>query len=428
MSDPLPGGWKLVKITDCMEAIIDYRGKTPQKTSVGVPLITARIVKGGRILDIEEYIAPEDYDAWMRRGLPKPGDVVITTEAPLGEVAQLDGRKVALAQRLITLRGKSDRLDNTFLKFLLQSEFVRGQIQGRGSGTTVIGIRQSELREVHLPIPPLNEQRVIAHILGSLDDKIALNRRTNRTLAELAAALFKSWFVDFDPVVAKMEGRQPFGMDAETAALFPAAFEESEIGLAPAGWRVGSILELADLLSGGTPSTSVASYWNGDVPWVSAKDVSNANGLFVLETERTISAEGVERSATKLLRKLTTVVTARGTVGSYCLLGGEMAMNQTNYGLRSKDGISHYFVFFALAQMVEQLKQHAYGTIFDTITTKAFQDLKVILPAHATIQRFERRVSPLMELILMNLQQSRTLAAIRDALLPKLMAGEIRVG
>lgn len=103
-------------------------------------------------------------------------------------------------------------------------------------------------------------------------------------------------------------------------------------------------------------------------------------------------------------------------------------MNQTNYGLRSKDGISHYFVFFALAQMVEQLKQHAYGTIFDTITTKAFQDLKVILPAHATIQRFERRVSPLMELILMNLQQSRTLAAIRDALLPKLMAGEIRVG
>jgi type I restriction enzyme, S subunit len=128
MSDIFPASWKQLPLEDCMAAIIDYRGVTPKKTTFGVPLITAKIVKGGRILDVEEYIASEVYDDWMRRGLPQSGDIVMTTEAPLGEIAQLDGRKVALAQRLITLRGKPDMLDNTYLKFLMQSEFVQHQL------------------------------------------------------------------------------------------------------------------------------------------------------------------------------------------------------------------------------------------------------------------------------------------------------------
>ena len=143
----------------------------------------------------------------MRRGLPQSGDIVMTTEAPLGEIAQLDGRKVALAQRLITLRGKPDLLDNTYLKFLMQSEFVQHQLHSRATGTTVLGIKQSELRQVTLVMPPLPEQRSIAHILGTLDDKIELNRRMNETLEALALAIFKAWFVDFDPVRAKAEGR-----------------------------------------------------------------------------------------------------------------------------------------------------------------------------------------------------------------------------
>src|SRR3989442_8805516 len=129
--------WAVRSLEDCMEALIDYRGKTPEKASIGVPLITAKIVKGGRIEKPDEFIAVDDYEPWMRRGIPKAGDVVITTEAPLGEVAQLGAERIVLAQRLIALRGKPGLLDNGFLKFLLQSEDVQDQLRARASGTTV---------------------------------------------------------------------------------------------------------------------------------------------------------------------------------------------------------------------------------------------------------------------------------------------------
>ena len=136
------------RLEDCMAAIIDYRGKTPRKTSSGIPLITAKVVKGGRIKTPTEFIAIEDYDFWMRRGIPRLGDVLITTEAPLGEVAQLCQQRVALAQRLILLRGKSEVLDNRFLKFLMQSAPVQHQLHARATGTTVLGIKQKELRQI----------------------------------------------------------------------------------------------------------------------------------------------------------------------------------------------------------------------------------------------------------------------------------------
>ena len=125
-----------VALEDCMDAIIDYRGKSPRKTIAGVPLVTAKVIKNGRIEPPDEFIAPQDFDVWMRRGLPKAGDIVMTTEAPLGEVAQLDGRQIALAQRVITLRGKPGVLDNTFLKFLLQSSSVQEELRARSTGTS----------------------------------------------------------------------------------------------------------------------------------------------------------------------------------------------------------------------------------------------------------------------------------------------------
>jgi len=193
--------WAIYKLEDCMDAIIDYRGKSPKKTTSGVPLITAKIIKDGRILPTQEYIAEEDYDSWMRRGIPQPGDIVLTTEAPLGEIAQLGFEKVALAQRVITLRGKEGLLDNRFLKYLMLSHPIQARLRARASGTTVQGIKQRELRQIELSFPEITVQKRIAHILGTLDDKIELNRRMNRTLEKMAAAIFKSWFIDFDPVI-----------------------------------------------------------------------------------------------------------------------------------------------------------------------------------------------------------------------------------
>jgi type I restriction enzyme S subunit len=173
-----------VSIDDGMEAIIDYRGKSPTKTESGIPLVTARIVKGGELLEPNEFIAEEDYDAWMRRGFPKPGDVLFTTEAPLGEVAQLDGRKVALAQRLLVLRGKPSLLDNTFLKYALTAQDVRKQINARATGSTVRGIRQRELRQVRIPVPPLTLQRDFARRVIAVEK---LKAAHSASLAELHA-------------------------------------------------------------------------------------------------------------------------------------------------------------------------------------------------------------------------------------------------
>lgn len=177
--------------------IIDYRGKTPIKSAEGIRLITAKVVKNGFILEEPaEFIEEDYYDIWMRRGLPQQWDVVITTEAPCGEVANIRTReKVALGQRLILLRAKASVLDQRYLMFALQHEPVQEQIAARSTGTTVLGIKQSELRKVLLPTPPLSEQRRIASILSAYDDLIEVNRRRVAILEETARRLFEEWFV-----------------------------------------------------------------------------------------------------------------------------------------------------------------------------------------------------------------------------------------
>ena len=273
MSFDFPKNWKQVVLEDALDALIDYRGKTPKKVDKGIPLITAKVVKSGRILPMDEFIADEDYESWMIRGIPQVSDIVVTTEAPLGEVAQIKNANVALAQRIVTLRGKVDFLENDFLLFLMQSDFVQNQLEARATGSTVKGIKQSELRKIILPIPPIVEQKCIGKILSDLDDKIHLNNQINQTLESIAQAIFKSWFIDFDPVRAKIAAKQN-GEDPElaamcaisgkseeelqqmpeedltelqaTAALFPDELVESELGEVPKGW---SITKVDDILN-----------------------------------------------------------------------------------------------------------------------------------------------------------------------------------
>ena len=271
--------WKEYKLEDALECLIYYRGKTPEKTISGIPLITAKIVKKGKIETPTEFIAKENYKSWMVRGLPKVGDIVLTTEAPLGEVAQLDNCNVALAQRIVTLRGKKDLLDNDFLLYLLQSDFIQHQLEARSSGSTVKGIKQSELRKIILKFPSLAKQKEIALKIKILDKKIQLNTQINQTLEQIAQALFKSWFVDFDPVRAKVQalsdglsleqaelaamqaisGKTPeeltalsqtqpdrYAELAETAKAFPCEMVEVDGVEVPKGWGLkpfGSLLE-----------------------------------------------------------------------------------------------------------------------------------------------------------------------------------------
>jgi type I restriction enzyme, S subunit len=233
--------WKKYKLKDVIEQFIDYRGKTPKKVSSGVPLITAKIIKNGRINEPNEFIANESYHEWMRRGFPEVGDIILTTEAPLGEVAQLNTKqKVALAQRIITLRGKKNLLDNTYLKYSLLDKKMQSRLHARASGSTVSGIKSSELRIVEIDLPPLPEQRRIAEILSSLDDKIELNLEMNKTLEQMAMLLYKRWFVDFE--FPDSEGKPYKSNGGE--------FVESELGLIPKGWEVKTIYDCADFING----------------------------------------------------------------------------------------------------------------------------------------------------------------------------------
>jgi len=319
-------------------------------------------------------------------------------------------------------------VDAGFLFYLMASDLFLEPVVRSSQGTKMPRAQWEYASLLELPMPPINIQRAIAHILGTLDDKIELNRRMNETLEQMAQALFKAWFVDFEPVRAKLEGRWQRGqslpgLPAHLYDLFPDAMD----GDVPQGWRKDNIFEIADLMGGGTPSTSNPDYWNGNIYWVSAKDVSNVTGAFILQTEKTISELGVKNSSTRILPIKATIVTARGTVGACCLLGKEMAMNQTNYGFVSKDRTYPYFVFFSLLSIVRQLRQHSYGTIFDTITTKTFQNILCILPSATIIYKFEELITPFMDLVLRNQHELLTLSRLRDTLLPNLISGKLRV-
>jgi type I restriction enzyme S subunit len=277
-----------------------------------------------------------------------------------------------------------------------------------------------------LPLPSLAEQKFITETVGTLDDRITLLRETNATLEALAQALFKSWFVDFDPVRAKLEGRAPEGMDEVTARLFPDSFEESELGLVPRGWRVQSFRETIQVIGGGTPKTSNPDFWGGDIPWFSVVDAPAITDVFVVDTEKHITEAGLNGSSTKLLPTGTTIISARGTVGRLALTGCPMTMNQSCYGLRGLAGDS-YFTYFSTKRLVEQLKQRAHGSVFDTITQESFTGVLVCFPSESPIAAFEDKIEPLMLRIRENLVQAQTLATLRDTLLPRLISGQLRL-
>src|ERR1051325_5897393 len=421
----MPTDWPTRSLEDCMGAIIDYRGKSPEKTTFGIPLVTAKIIKSGRIEKPEEFIAEPDFETWMRRGIPQKGDVVMTTEAPLGEVAQLDDQKVALAQRVITLRGKADVLDNTFLKFLLQWEPIQEQLRARSTGTTVLGIRQSELRKVSLPVPPLAEQKAIAAVLGALDDKIELNRRMNATLETIARTLFQSWFVDFDPVRAKLDGRQPTGLDPATAALFPSELEDSELGPIPKGWKVLPLPEAIAVnptrrLQPGT----VASY-------LDMKNMPTQGHCPDEVIQREFTSGTKFQNGDTLLARITSCLENGKTALVDFLAHGQVGWGSTEYMVCAPEPPLPPQFGYLLARS-DSVRAHAIQNMTGTsgrqrVPPECFGSHTLVVPPAALAIRFGETTAPFFTTIKSNTAQSRTLASFRDTLAPKILSGEIRV-
>jgi type I restriction enzyme, S subunit len=278
---------------------------------------------------------------------------------------------------------------------------------GLNSGTSVPTLNRNDLHELEVTIPPLPEQRAIASILSALDDKIELNLQMNKTLEEMAMALYKHWFVDFGPF---KDGK----------------FVESELGLIPEGWEVKKFFDLFELLSGGTPKTTVDEYWNGDICWVSAKDIGNG-GIFIDSTEKQITQLGIEKSATKMLPENTVIVVARGSVGKFGMIAKPMTMNQSCYGIFSKSTYSQPLAYLLTSSLISHFQSVAYGSVFDTITTSTFQNINVLLPNNKSMELIRKQIEPLFDKIKQNTLENSVLKEKRDSLLPKLISGDLKI-
>jgi len=398
----------------------------------GVQVIRGTNISDTRILVGEMVCITPKLADQLGNAIVHADDLVFPHRGSIGLVGIVPRNNVeryALSSSLMKLTCDRKLVEPLFLFYFFRSDNGRHELLKNAStvGTPGIGQPLSSLRSIKVPLPPLAEQKAIAAVLGALDDKIEMNRRMNATLEAMARVLFQSWFVDFDPVRAKLDGRPPAALDPGTAALFPASFQDSSLGHIPNGWETGSILRQADLLSGGTPKTDVPAYWNGDVPWASAKDVSQCGEAFLVSTERTITKQGVEESSTKIIPANATVVVARGaTTGRLTMFGHAMAMNQTCYGLRSKVG-APFALYCNARHFIERLVQGGHGSIFDTITTSTFEATDVLLAPKEVLLAFDKQVTPLFLQVHANLHQSRTLATLRDMLLPKLLSGELNV-
>lgn len=394
----------------------------------GIPLLTAKVVNAGRIdFDAAQKLSQEKATR-LPYGFIQAGDVLLSHNATVGRVAivpEFNGQAM-IGTSLTYFRLDNSRLLPRYLACFFESRDFQNQLAGVMGLSTRNQVPITAQRLLEIEVPPLDVQGQLSEFVGAIDDRITLLRETNTTLEAIAQALFKSWFVDFDPVRAKAEGRQPEGMDAATAALFPDSFEKSESEVVPKGWRVLPFTETITVIGGGTPKTSISEYWNGEIPWFSVVDAPNATDVFVLDTEKHISIEGLKNSSAKLLPIGTTIISARGTVGRLALVGSQMAMNQSCYGLCGKSGDA-YFTYFSTCRLVEALKQRAHGSVFDTITRDTLAGVDVTYPTVAVINAFESFLSSLMERVKSNIKQIKSLTQLRDTLLPRLISGQLRL-
>ena len=400
-----------------------------EHTEGGAPLIRVGDVAGGGTVQATSMcIAPAVHHEYRRTEL-SGNELLITLVGTPGicilAQPRMDGWNVARA--LAVARMKSPEL-RPYVKAVLESSVMRNIILSMLNTTVQPTLNLKEIKILPVPMP---RQAGVALALGDVaelfNQRIGLLQQTNTTLEAIAQALFKSWFVDFDPVHAKAEGREPEAMDAATAALFPSEFEESELGLIPKGWSVAPFGDSVTILGGGTPKTSIPEYWDGDIPWFSVVDAPATGQVFTLDTTKKITRLGLDSCSAKLLPSMTTIISARGTVGKVAMTGCEMVMNQSCYGLRPKVIGGEPFTYFSTLRFVDGLRQIAHGAVFDTITRSSFDQLSACRPPNDAIACFGATTMPLLDRIRMNGRQAVALTQLRDTLLPRLISGKLRL-
>jgi type I restriction enzyme, S subunit len=427
----MAGEWPQVPLGDLTEAHspITYGVVKPGDAPAdGVLLVRGGDIKHGRI-DLKSLrTITKALSEQYRRTILRGGELIVSLVGEPGEVAivpaSLAGANINRAVGLVRLRAG---VNPAFVKYFLRSEVGRGSIVSLSMGSVQQVVNLRDLKRVLVPRPGEAVENAIAHILGTLDDKIELNRRLSETLEAMARSLFKSWFVDFDPVRAKAEGRDP-GLPKPLANLFPGRLAESELGHIPEGWGIKAIGDLADVVGGSTPSTREPSYWEGGKhAWATPKDLAGLSVPVLLDTERRITDAGLSQVGCRLLPKGAVLLSSRAPIGYLAVAELPVAVNQGFIAMVAKAGTSNLFLLLWASVAHEEIVSRANGSTFLEISKTNFRPIHVVAPSAQVMDAFEELARPLYKRIAECARETRWLAALRDALLPKLVSGELRV-
>ncbi len=430
----MAGEWRTVTIEEIAERVamgpFGSSIKVETFVSEGVPIISGQHLQGFKVEDRMGYnfITPEHAER-LKNAKVQRGDIIFTHAGNIGQVAYVPENSkydcYVISQRQFYMRPNRSQIIPEFIVSYFKTAEGQHKLLANTSQVGVPSIAQpvTYLRSIEIPLPPLPEQRAIAHILGTLDDKIELNRRMNETLEQMARALFKAWFVDFEPVRAKMEGRWKKGeslpsLPAHLWDLFPDRLVDSELGKIPEAWEVRTFGDEFRITMGQSPPGTSYNEEGIGIPFYQGR----VDFGFRFPIRRVFCTE-----PKRFAEQGDTLVTVRAPVGDlnmameYCAIGRGIAALRHNTGSHS---YSYYFI-----HSLKPLLQHfeAEGTVFGAITKDGFNSIRCVVPLRELIERFEAMCNPVDERIEKNERESRTLSDLRDALLPKLISGEIQV-
>ncbi|MDP1664510.1 MAG: restriction endonuclease subunit S [Methylobacter sp.] len=408
-----------------------YRAKNSELSSTGIPFARAANINDGFKFNDPDFF-PEADLAKVGNKISKPGDVVFTSKGTVGRFALVGANtpRFVYSPQLCFWRSLDQKkLLPEYLYYWMNSqEFLNqlGYLKGQTDMADYVSLRDQ--RKITATIPSTDVQQLVVAVLKPIDDRIALLRKTNTTLEAIAQALFKSWFVDFDPVRAKQQGREPEGMDAEAAALFPDSFEESELGLVPSGWRVAPVGDVVEIVGGGTPNTKETEYWEpAEFAWTTPRDLSGLQSPVLLKTERLLSAKGVLKVSSGLLPIGTLLLSSRAPIGYLAIAQIPLAINQGYIAILPSSQLPPLYMYFWCKQNMEVIKSRANGSTFMEISKKAFRPIPVQVPPVDLLDNFLDVANPIFTRLTENEKQAQTLTTLRDTLLPRLISGQLRL-
>ena len=415
----MAGEWRDVALEDVADELtVGYVGPMASEyVDDGIPFLRSLNVEPLRINTNDLKFITREFHQRIRKSRLTPGDVVIVRTGKPGACAVVPGwLSDANCSDLVIVRcGK--QLNNRFFAYYVNTA-ASGHIAAYLVGAVQQHFNVGSARTMRLNLPSLAEQEAIAHILGKLDDKIELNRQMNKTLEATARAVFKSWFVDFDPVRAKMDGRKPEGIDAATAKLFPDGFGESEVGPIPRGWTIGTVGNEFELTMGQSPPGSTYNEQGVGPPFYQG----STDFGFRFPTRRVYC-----NAPTRFAEAGDTLVSVRAPVGDLNMAREKCCVGRGVAAVRHKSK-SRSYTYYTMESLAEDFARYeAEGTVFGSINKANFEQLPVLTPSASVVKAFDSVAAPLDDVIDCLSEQAHTLGSLRDTLLPKLLSGELRV-